>query len=197
VSRALGAGGEEIASSVAEQLGFRYIDDEIVLHAAALAGVSPAEVARAEHSPPLVARVLESLASAPPVSEGGFVAVAPVRSLDYIHLIEHVVKKTAVGGKVVIVAHGASHALGGQPEVLRVFITASPDTRAARLAGESGLDARAALEAIEASDKERARYLDRFYGVKHELPVQYDLTLNTDVVEQETAASLIVAAAKA
>jgi hypothetical protein len=182
---------------VAEQLGFRYLDDEIVLRAAELAGVSAAEVAQSEHSQPLVSRVLASLATVPTASEGGYVAVQPIPTpQSYTHLIEHVVRETATGGSVVIVAHGASHALGGQPAVLRVFITASPDTRATRLASESGLDERSALKAVEASDKERARYLDRFYGVKHELPVQYDLTLNTDGVDPETAAALIVQAAK-
>ena len=197
VSRSIGAGGEEIARSAAEQLGFRYIDDEIVLRAAELAGVSPQEVARAEHSPPLVSRIIESLAATPTVSEGGYVAVAPARTLDYTHLIEHVVRETAVGGNVVIVAHGASHALGGRPEVLRVFITASPDTRAARLSRESGIGEPAAAKSVEGSDRERARYLARFYQVQHELPVHYDLTLNTDLVTPQTAASLIVAAARA
>ena len=44
----------------------------------------------------------------------------------YSHLIEHVVRETAEAKDVVIVAHGASHVLGGRPEVLRVFVTASP-----------------------------------------------------------------------
>jgi cytidylate kinase len=198
ISRATGAGGEEVAKLVAEQLGFRYVDDEIVRRAAELAGVSPEQVAQAEHSRPLVTRILEALATVPSASESGYVAaVIPSPSLTYSHLIEHVVRETAEAKEVVIVAHGASHVLGGRPEVLRVFVTASPHTRATRLSRQSGLDERAAAKSVEESDKERARYLERFYQVRHELPVHYDLTLNTDLMTPATAAALVAQAARA
>jgi cytidylate kinase len=202
ISRATGAGGEEVARLVAEGLGFRYVDEEIVLRAAEKAGVSPGQVAQAEHSQPLVSRIMEALATVPamgsPMSEAGYVAplISPP-SVTYSHLIEHVVRETAEEQNVVIVAHGASHVLGGRPEVLRVFVTASPKTRATRLSRESGLDERAATKSVEDSDKERARYLERFYHVKHELPVHYDLTLNTDLMTPATVAALVVAAASA
>ena len=38
VSRALGAGGEEVAHLVSDALGFRYVDDEIIIRAADRAG---------------------------------------------------------------------------------------------------------------------------------------------------------------
>ena len=66
VSRTLGAGGEEIAQDVARELGFRYVDDEIVSRAAEKAGVSAEEIARAEHSQPLVARIMSASVSDPP-----------------------------------------------------------------------------------------------------------------------------------
>jgi cytidylate kinase len=197
VSRSAGAGGEEVAQLVAKQLGFRYVDDEIVRRAAELAGVSPEQVAQAEHAQPLVTRILEALATMPVMAQGGYVAALPAPTVAYSHLIEHVVRQTAEEKDVVIVAHGASHVLGGRREVLRVFVTASSMERAARLSRESGIDERAATKAVEDSDKERARYLDRFYKVRQELPVHYDLTVNTDLVTPATAAAMVVAAAKA
>ena len=198
ISRTIGAGGEEVAKLVAEELGFRYVDDEIVRRAAELAGVSPEQVAQAEHSRPLVARIMEALATVPVISEGVYVA-APVLSpnVSYSHLIDHVVRETAEQKDVVIVAHGASHALGDRPDVLRVLVTASPQTRAARLSRESGVDERIAAKSVDESDKERVRYLDRIYDVRHELPIHYDLTLNTDLVTPATASALVVAAARA
>jgi cytidylate kinase len=197
VSRTTGAGGEEIARLVAKDLGFRYVDDEIVLRAAEMAGLSPEQVAQSEHSQPLVTRILEALATVPVMAEGGYVAPVPGVAVTYSHLIEHVVRQTAEEKDVVIVAHGGSHVLGGRPEVLRVFVTASPRERAARLARESNIDDKAATKSVETSDKERARYLERFYQVRQELPVHYDLTLNTDLMTPTTAAALVVAAAKA
>jgi cytidylate kinase len=199
ISRTLGAGGDEVAQRVASALAFRYVDDEIVARAAEEAGVSKDEIAKAEHSQPLVARIVEALAAVPAVSEGGFVAVPPVISpkIAYSHLIEHVIRETTETGDVVIVAHGASHPLAGRADVLRVLVTASPDVRTKRLAAQDGLGEGAAKKALEASDREREKYLERFYNVRHELPTQYDLTLNTDTIGVGTAVELIVAAAQA
>ena len=108
----------------------------------------------------------------------------------FSHLIEHVVRETAEAKDVVIVAHGASHVLGGRPEVLRVFVTGSPERRAVRLASESGAGEKDAAKSINDADKERAGYLDRFYKVKQELPVHYDLTLNTDNMTADAANAL-------
>lgn len=197
ISRTLGAGGEEVAHDVAARLGFRYIDDEIVAMAAQKAGVSREQMERQEHSQPLVTRILESLAVAPVVTEGGFVApVAPSAALPHSHLIEHVIRETADAGNVVIVAHGASHPLAGRDDVLRVLVTASPEVRARRIAKEQNLDEGAAAKAVEASDRERAKYLERFYKVKEERPVQYDVTINTDGVPLATAVALVVSAAQ-
>jgi arginyl-tRNA synthetase len=41
----MGAAGEELGKVVAEKLGYRYVDDEIVVRAAEIAGVSPDTVA--------------------------------------------------------------------------------------------------------------------------------------------------------
>jgi hypothetical protein len=70
VSRTLAAGGEEIAFTAAMELGFRYADEEIIVRAAERAGVSPQTLAAMEHTPGLVARILESMARTPPDPEG-------------------------------------------------------------------------------------------------------------------------------
>ena len=87
------------------------------------------------------------------------------------------IEEAAGRGNVVIVAHAASFALAGKEGILRVLVTASPDTRAGRAEGS-----------IKDSDAERADYLRRFYGVEQELPTHYDLVVNTDVVSVERAA---------
>ena len=99
-------------------------------------------------------------------------------------LIREAIEEVAARGNVVIVAHAASFALAGREGVLRVLVTASPETRASRFEGS-----------IKDSDAERADYLRRFYGVEHELPTHYDLVLNTDAVSAELAADLVALAA--
>jgi cytidylate kinase len=93
----------------------------------------------------------------------------------------------------VIVAHAASHVLGGRPDVLRILVTASPRVRAKRLAGLTGVDDGEA--AVREAEKARADYLRRFHEVKQELPTHYDLVVNTDMLSVDAAAAVIAGAA--
>lgn len=197
ISRALGAGGEEVARLVADELRYRYVDDEIIIRAADAAGVSPATIEEAEHTRPLIARIIEAFGTAPVMAESGGMLLPPTYpALSYTDLIKFVIRETANEGNVVIFAHGASIPLAGVEGALRVLVTASPKVRAERVAARGDLDARTATKAVEESDRERRRYLERFYAVGHELPTHYDMTLNTDALAAPVAAQLIVHAAR-
>jgi cytidylate kinase len=196
ISRAFGAGGEEVGRLVAERLGFLYVDDEIVTQAAIRGGVDPAGVADEERRKTVVARVLEALAlgSGEVWPPGGAGVGEELRSEGIRALIRETIEQTASRGDVVIVAHAASHVVSGGP-ALRVLVTASPRTRAQRLRAEDGLDEARAARTVKESDAARRDYLKRFYGVDEELPTHYDLVVNTDVLSFERAAKVIEQAA--
>jgi cytidylate kinase len=196
ISRALGAGGEEIGRDVAARLGFRFVDEEIVAGAAQKAGVSPEKIEKAERTPPLVERILQFMGTTA-VEPAGYVPAPAHMSPAYEALIEQVIRETAAQGNVVIVAHGASIPLAGQSGILRVLVTGSPDSRVARLSKSGTNEDRKARKAIDDSDRERREYLQRFYNIRAELPTHYDIVLNTDVLPLSSAADIITTAAKA
>jgi cytidylate kinase len=200
ISHAAGAGGEEVGRLVAERLGFLYVNEEIVARAAAKGGVDAADVADEERRKSLAARVLNAIA------QGGgeawtLGAVGPLSSREELDsddirsLIRETIEQTAARGKAVIVAHAASYAIGHGDGVLRVLVTASPETRATRVAEAEGLDQAGAARAVKESDAGRADYLKRFYDVREESPTHYDVVLNTDALTVEQAAELISQAA--
>jgi cytidylate kinase len=80
---------------------------------------------------------------------------------------------------------------------LRVLVTASPHTRAARVSDAEGLDQADTARALKDSDAGRADYLKRFYDVGEELPTHYDLVFNTDSLSIERVAELVAEAASA
>ena len=80
-------------------------------------------------------------------------------------LIQKSIHETAAQGDVVIVSHAASYALSGSDDVLRVLVTASPETRADRTGEAASLDSKKAAKVVADSDAARAAYLKRFYGV--------------------------------
>ena len=196
ISHETGAGGEEVGRLVAERLGFLYVNEEIVARAAAKGGVDAADVADEERRKSLAARALNAIA------QGGgeawtLGAVGPLSSREELDsddirsLIRETIEQTASRGKAVIVAHAASYAIGHGDGVLRVLVTASPETRTTRVAEAEGLDQAGAARALKESDAGRADYLKRFYDVRDESPTHYDLVLNTDALSIQQAADLI------
>ena len=196
ISHATGAGGEEVGRLVAERLGFLYVDEEIIAGAAAKGSIHPEEVADEERRKSLAARLLEAIAQgggeAWALGGGAALRTGDELGSDEVRaLIRETIEQTAARGKVVIVAHAASRALVQGPRMLRVFITASPTTRARRLGDVEGIDPNRAASAVRDGDAGRRSYLKRFYDVEEELPTDYDVVVNTDVLSLEQAADLV------
>jgi len=116
-------------------------------------------------------------------------------SPSYRRLIQDVIREVAARKNVVILAHGASILLAGKPGVLRVLVTASPATRAGRVAAEAGTNERQATREIQHSDRERKSFFKRFHNLDEELPTHYDLVVNTDVLSSDASAHIIAHAA--
>ena len=196
ISHSTGAGGEAVGRAVAERLGFLYVDDEVIAEAAEWAELDPALVADAEHRKPLVARLLgQAGGKASPVRlpTGESVRTLPTDA-DLRTIITDAIRSVADRGSVVIVAHAASFALAGS-NVLRVFVTASAETRTRRTAAATGFDERGAAKLVREEDRSRADYLRRFYAIDSELPIHFDVVINTDVLAPEKAADVIALAA--
>lgn len=198
ISHSDGAEGDEVGRIVSRRLGFVYVDELIVMAAAAKGDLPPDALVDAEKRRSIVARLVEQLAvlapahSPPPLAPRGATRDAAEQ---HRALIRDVIYETAARGNAVIVAHGASLALGKRSDVLRVLVTASPETRARRLAKRGGTSEAKAPDVVKEGDAARADYLKRFYGVERELPTHYDLVVNTDVLTVEQAADVVVYAA--
>jgi cytidylate kinase len=199
ISAVDGARGEEVAPAVAQALGFRLVDEEIVRKAADEAQVDVSQIAEVEKRRSMAIRLLDNLGSNTSLATfamAGYVPghEAPVES-DLRGLIRATIEELADRGDAVIVAHAASMALGTRDDVLKVMLTAPRAARERTLAEQRGLDAKAAAKQVDKGDANRADYLKRFYGIVHESPADYDLVLNTDSLGPEGAATLVAQAA--
>ena len=200
VSHATASGGDEIGKQVAERLGYLYVDEAIVTRAAAQGGVEPRDIADEERRKSFATRFLSTLAEsggdAWTLSTPAPALLGGLRPADIRDLIRETVVQTAGHGNVVIVAHAASLAIEPGPGTLRVLVTASPGTRAKRVAAAEGLDDAQAQKTIKDSDAGRRDYLQRFYGIERESPTNYDLVVNTDHLSFEQGAEIVLRAAE-
>jgi len=194
----LASGGNEIARTIADKLGYRFLDHEVISRAAEIAGVSPETIAAAERWPTFVERMLERLALTTVVSEG--VLPAPptnagammLTSADYRALIEQVVHSLADEGNCVIVGHAGQAILKQTPQVFKVLVHGSKDRRGQRLAILEGIDLKEAMERIKAYDGQRTAFFKHAYNLEWLDSTIYDIAINTDDVDNDTAISWIL-----
>lgn len=209
-----GAYAEDIGRLVARRLGLRYVNEDVIAMAAKKARVSPEDIGEVEHTKPLAKRIVDALASMasfegcePEAIE--FVGSTPLvqwtssgpamtkeRATLYRNLIREVLWELGLGGNVLIVAHAAGIQLAGMDGLLRVFVSASPQVRAERVGRAKGMLPEDAWKHIEHTDGQRRGYLRSFHGIAQELPMHYDLVVNTDKLPIATAVDTIVVAAQ-
>jgi Cytidylate kinase-like family len=194
-----GSNGHRIAQLVGQKLGFPYYDNEIVLEAASIAGVSLETVAAAERWPTFIERMLERLAMTTVVSEG--VMPAPpstspsnmmMTSADYRGIIEQVVSNLAERGGCVIVGHAAQAVLKNTPAVFKVLVSGSVERRAKQIMEEQKIDEKEALAFVKNSDKQRIDFFKHIYNTEWLDSSHYDMTLNTDDIDVDTAVSMVM-----
>lgn len=202
IARQHGTGGESIAESIAQELGFTLVDYDIIKRAAEQARTSPDVIEGATRHRNFLTRILAVMgeagagSSAPWVTPIALQASPLFTSGDYRALVEQAIRDLAAQGGVVIVGHGAQLVLADRSDVLRVLVSGSVERRAdrARAAGMSPDDAE---QAIRKADNERIAYFREFYDAGWLDPSTYDLIMNTDRMRLDDASELVVRAVRA
>jgi cytidylate kinase len=200
ISHTWGSGGEHVGRSVAKRLGFRYVDDEVIARAAEKEGIDAELVADAERRKSWLGRLLDDIGRVS-LADPGAGALAPdevahAQRKDLPGLIVAAIHDLAEQGNVVIVAHAASIPLAGRTDLLRVFVTASVETRVQRLGHAASGDPGQAAKIVKDSDAARADYFRRFYGITQEVPTHYDVVVNTDALSMDEAIAVVLAATR-
>ena len=197
LSQVDGSGAESIGRDVAQQLGFGYLNEAIVAQAAKIRGVDPAMISDAEQRKSLFSRLAEmALRAAPDMS-----SPPKLYAFDETDMllwdIRDAVRNAADRGNVVLVAHAACYACADRSDVLRVWVTAPPSTRATQLASALGLSDKEAAKSVRLSDVARASYLKKVYDIDEESDTDYDVVINTERLTTDAAVGLIIGLVRA
>lgn len=165
ISRGTFSGGKMLAECLAERLGYRVIDRDVIVERAAARGVSQEELRAALEKPPTLLERFQH------------------RKYLYLVLMQAALAEEVRTGKAIY--HGlAGHLLlkGGTP-VLRVRIIAPLEFRLRMCQARLKLGRAEALAYIEKMDQDRRRWTQYLYGVDWGDPALYDVVINLEHVD--------------
>lgn len=188
ISREFGAGGGEIGQKVAERLGFRYFDKELILQAANQANISPEKFIKFDEQAPKLFGFTQSLFDL-------YSAPLDERMFEAQRLI---IREIGERENCVIVGRNANSILKEFDNSLHVFIHADPYWRLQRLKKEKMPDAteQEISGHIRSVDKARRKYCTYYTDTEFGVAQYYDICLCSSTLGVENCIDLIVQLAK-
>jgi cytidylate kinase len=194
ISREYGCGGGEVASRVAESLGWRVVDNELVAQIAARSGLTPAEVVlREERAPGFFERLARLLSKAvPEMFHAAPDKVPELEEAKLVKITETVVAEIAREGRVVLVGRAAPVVLSQSTDALHLKIVAPKAVRVATIAKRTGLSEEDAEAEVDSYDGNRNRYHQDYYGRDWRDASNYHLVLNSAALGLEETVATIV-----
>lgn len=188
IGRQLGSGGREIARRLADELGYRFCDRELLNLAARESGFSEELFERNdEHK-----RFFRSLfhLHVPHMSGCNFYSDR-LSQESLFKFQSDAIRRAADAGPCVFVGRCADYVLRDRADRVDIFITADTDERVARICGRTGCDRQAALRLIEKGDADRAAYYNYYTGKKWGHGGSYDLCINSSRLGIERTAEFV------
>ncbi len=195
IGREFGSGGHEIASKVAEKLGVKLYDKELIALIAKNSGMSENilhEVDETATNSFLYALSSGAFAGNTVLSSG--VAALPITDKAFIGCSQ-IIKEIADKESCVILGRCAESILAGRENLLTVFIHADMETRIKRIEQTKNKTREEAAALIKKVDKKRAAYHNYYADTRWGARSAYDLCLNSKI-GIDIIVDIIVAAAK-
>lgn len=191
ISREFGSGGRSIGKLVAEKLGYRFFDRELVNKVAERSGFSPEFIEESGEYASARSSLLFALATASQYSADGL----SMHDRLYIEQTK-IIEELAAEGDCVIVGRCADFILRDRKDCLHVFIHADMESRAKRIVERYGECDKSPEKRLAEKDQKRKVYYKNYTGRNWGQAQNYDICLNSGVLGVEACAELILQACK-
>lgn len=193
IGRELGSGGYTVGKLLAERLGIKLYDKELLTQAAKDSGFCEEIFENHDEKPTnsfLYSLVMDTYS-------GGNYTSAPFLDMPLNHKVFlaqfDTIKKIAEQESCVIVGRCADYALASNPDVLNIFVHADKDVRIKRISNRENITDNKAKDMIQKRDKQRASYYNYYTNKKWGDSRSYDLTLNTSKITPQQCVDIILA----
>ena len=200
ISRTVGSGGRTIGRKLAEKLGVRFSDKELIdaLQAKLNLTASGIEELKGKKK-----RWLDDfIQMVAPVPMSGLLVSGESdyiseynKSLDVNDVYEaekEILNGIADEGSCVIAGRSGFFVLKDRPNKVDILITASRENRIARIMSKQKLSREKAEEVIDSVDKSRDNYVLRYTGLSRYDARNYHIVLNMDYITEDKAVEMIL-----
>lgn len=194
VNREFGSGGGRIAQTIANWLGWKLLDRDIIDAIAYQAHVDKTVVRHYdEHVDSWLRRINQQAMRSAALAAGLELGENSVFDAEeMVKISQKIIEKAYVDGNAVIVGRGSQCVLQHKPDVFHVFVYAPLKERLMRLRDrlEKGADIEQRLRTV---DGERAKYLQQYFGKNWCNMHLYDLMISSHADEDSTARAIVYA----
>ncbi|MGH7326235.1 MAG: cytidylate kinase family protein [Candidatus Rokuibacteriota bacterium] len=179
LSHQMGAGGPEVGMAIAQRLGYRYVDQELLQDAVRRYGLAEEKLSHLDESKPSLFERFDA------------------ETRHYITILQTTLLEFAEADDVVLMGRGGQWLLRGIPHVLRVRLIAPFEhrvrqwiKRSAELTGEMA-NQRAAADFVRRDDSEKKGRMRYLYEVDIDEPTLYEVIVNTEKLATDAVVDMI------
>ncbi len=194
IGRAYGSGGKEISIKIAQKLGIRCYDSELLSEAAKQSGLCEEVIQDNDETPnnSFLYSLVMNTYSVSGRNETTFADMLPLNQKVFLAQFE-AIKEIAERESCVIVGRCADYALEDNPGLCSIYIHAPEEFRLGRIKKDNPDEPDVKLkELIRKTDKKRANYYNYYSGNRWGDSRNYDLTIDSSILGIDGTVDFII-----
>ena len=193
ISRQFGAGGKTIGKRVADELGYTFVDEDIIQIIAEKAKVSPGWVLSVEkEAGGRLSRMVNRMVSMPLVERILKDDYGYIDEQIYIDYLLIIISQMAEDGNVLFLDRGSQYILNDHPDAFHILLLNSFENRVKFMLERYNMTAHQATKVVKSEEKRRISLYRKIGKQDYEQPALYHLVMNMAKVELDLAVETII-----
>ena len=196
ISREVGSGGRTIGRKLAERLGVRFCDKNLINALVEKFNLSSGDIETVKgQKKNWLADLLEKYTPVPhagAIGSSGLEFSQTVTNEDLFKAESEILRELAEASSCVIAGRSGFFILKDHPNKLDIFIQSSFSNRVSRIMEKQGKTAEEAEAIIKRVDEMRENYVQRYTSTSRYDARNYDLVLNMDGLSSDEAVDIIL-----
>ena len=193
ISRQFGAGGKTIGQKVAKQLGYTFIDEDIIQIIAEKAKVSPGWVESVEkEAGGRLSRIVTKMVSRPLIDKVLKEEYGYIDEQIYIDYLVVIIAQMAEEGNVVFLDRGSQYILNDLPDAFHILLINTLANRVKFMMNRYDLTEQRATQIVKSEEKRRTNLYRKIGKQDFDHPDLYHLVINMARIDLDDAVAMIL-----